>query len=422
MKKVVFLFVSLSIIFLSSVFAQGNENIVISPHSIVINPYATSAYNVEVFVDRDQSGMSIPTYNLGDPITINVHVNQGSYVYLFNVRSNGSISQLIPNRFGGGTDNYVNANLIRTFPAQNSGFRFVVDAPLGLDKVIAVASKQPLNVTKLASFNSDPNFASSNIGEQGFARTLSIILDPLPQNDWVTDTVLFNVLDNTPPPPPIYGTINIQCNISNAAIYVDGLFRGFSRAGEVMSIADTAGSHTIRISVSGYNVFEQTVNVVGGQSTSVIATLNPPVRRGTVSFDSTPRGATVYLNGTNIGVTPIMAKEYNSGNYSVLFRKAGYADSNQQFSVAANQNFSVNASLAHTSATLIIHQAVVNSRLFIDGRDYGTISAGEIKYIDGLREKYYEVIVVADGYSAYFKELYLSGRQDTEIWLNQTRR
>lgn len=421
MKKLVLLVLYLSVFMVSPALAQTSENIIISPRSIVVNPYATSAYNVEVFLNRDPSGDLVPTYNIGDLVTINVRPTQDSYIYVFNVRSNGEVSQLIPNRFNGGSDNYVLANTLRTFPAQNSGFRFNIDAPIGLEKVIAVASKRQLNVTELASFQNDPNFASSNIGEQGFARTLSIILNPISNTDWVTDTLLFNVVDNTPPPPPIYGTLNIQCNVDGVAVYVDGFFRGYTVAGQVMSMGDVAGTHTVRIASNGYNVFEQAVNVVAGQTTSINATLSPTVRRGTVDFDSNPRGATVYVNGQNLGTTPVYSVSYNVGTYTAVYRLAGYADTTQQFTVVANQDSTLSASMAPISGSVLIRSAI-NSRIFIDGKDYGIVNAGIARSITNLPERYYEIIAVAEGYNAYHEEIYVSSGTTMTIDLNHSRR
>jgi len=186
------------------------QSIIVSPESIVINP--APEFNVEVWVDKDPSGIGAPHYVIGEAIKLNVRVSETSYVYLFNVRSTGEINQILPNRFDPyGHANYLQAGEIKRFPAQGAKYQFLVDGPTGLDKVIAVASKYPLNTQELADFESGSSFAESNIGIHSFAQTLSIIVEPLPQSEWVTDTLNFQVLPRyVYTPRPVLPIVDIK--------------------------------------------------------------------------------------------------------------------------------------------------------------------------------------------------------------------
>jgi hypothetical protein len=180
------------------------------PQSIVINPIPSFA--VDIFVDKDPSGSGAPNYAIGEAISIGVRVAEASYVYLFNVRNTGEVRQLIPNRYDAdGQNNYLQAGETKYFPPYNARYTFNVDGPEGLDKVIAVASKTPLDTRQLADFTGDPNFATSNIGQEGFAQTFSIVITPIPQNEWVTDTAVFYVgsgyIEPQPVPVPAPSTV-----------------------------------------------------------------------------------------------------------------------------------------------------------------------------------------------------------------------
>ena len=178
------------------------QTVTIDPQSIVINPIPS--FGVEVFVDRDPSGNSVPTYNIGEQISIGVRVSEASYVYLFDIKQNGQVNQLLPNRFDdNGKNNYLQAGETKYFPPRNARYTFDIDGPNGLEKVIVVSSRTPLDTRQLADFTSDPNFASSSIGQDGFAQTFSIVITPIPQNDWVTDTALFNVGSVYVEPQPV---------------------------------------------------------------------------------------------------------------------------------------------------------------------------------------------------------------------------
>jgi hypothetical protein len=193
--------------------ASAQPRITVSPQSIVINPVPT--FSVEVFTDKDSSGSGTPSYQIGEAISIGVRVSEAAYVYVFNVRSTGEVIQILPNRYDqDGQNNYLQAGETKYFPPRGARYAFNVDGPNGLDKVIAVASRSQLDTRQLADFTGTGNFATSDIGQDGFAQTFSIVVTPIPQEDWVTDTALFYVGSQTvtsttpaPQPTPQPGTV-----------------------------------------------------------------------------------------------------------------------------------------------------------------------------------------------------------------------
>ncbi len=412
MKKFFGFILVFIIVFGPSVLAQEN-NIVISPQSIVVNPLPQ--FDVDVSVDRDPSGQSTPSYDIGDNITIHVTPSEDAYVYLFNVRSNGEITQIIPNRYGG-EDNFIRGGQTRRFPPPNAGFAFSVDGPAGLDKVIAVASKTQLDTSTLANFRNDPNFASSDIGEESFARSLSIVVTPLPQADWVTDTALFYVVDNQPAPPPPYGTVSVNSNPAGGAVYVDGQFRGYAP----IDFGELVGRHDLRVELGGYQVFEETIRVRSGQTIRVNVSLVRVVQHGTVSFVSQPNGAEVFVGGNYVGVTPTGSVSYNSGNYQATFRLGGYGESTVNFNVSPNSNQTVNATLAALQGLLLVRSNISGARVFVDGQDYGTIPGGTGR-INDLPAGRHELTVVAVGYRTFLQEFTIHPGQTTEVNANQSR-
>lgn len=268
---------------------QAQNSVVISPQSIVVNP--KPSFGVEVSVNKDASGESTPNYNVGEAITISVKVAEAAYVYLFNVRSSGEIVQILPNNFdAAGKDNYLQPGQSKTFPAPDAPYTFTVEGPQGLDKVIAVASKEPLDTSQLARFTDDPNFASSRQGEESFAQTLSIVVTPKPQNSWVTDTALFYV--GSAPATPLYGTLTITSEPSGATAYVDGQFVGTTP----VRFGTRAGSHTVRLELSGYEPYSTDVSLNGGQSLPVALSLSGSAAKpqsATVTSTPQPQSVTV---------------------------------------------------------------------------------------------------------------------------------
>ncbi len=82
---------------------------------------------------------------------------------------------------------------------------------------------------------------------------------------------------------PIYGTINIDCNIIGAQITIDGVQVGTTPLvkGDVL-----VGSRTVTISKEGYNTVSERVTVVENQTTSLTKKLTPKRSSGTTTTPS----------------------------------------------------------------------------------------------------------------------------------------
>ena len=181
--------------------AAHAQRVDFSPQAIVVNP--VPSFDVDVWVDRAPERGGPPTYEVGEPIQVGVRTGESGYVYLFSVSATGEVVQILPNRLDGGRDAYLAAGETRYFPPAGARYTFSVDPPGGLAKVIAVASREPLETRTLASFDSERDLlATSQLGEEGFARALSIVVRPLPQESWVTDTAQYYVATRAAPEPP----------------------------------------------------------------------------------------------------------------------------------------------------------------------------------------------------------------------------
>lgn len=394
----------------------AQPRIVISPQSIVVNPLPS--FEVDVFTDRDTTGDASPSYQIGENISVGVRVSEDAYVYLFNVRSNGVVDQILPNRLDqNGENNFVRAGQTKYFPPQNAGYNFQVDGPRGLDKVIAVASKNTLNTSQLARFNGEEDFASSSIGESGFADTLSIIVRPIDQDSWVTDTALFYV--GSRPSAPIYGSLNINSTPSGAEAYVDGQFVGYTP----VRYGTRSGSRNVEVRLNGYETFNTSVNVQGGQRTPVNANLRQVVRSGTVSFNSNPSGATVSVNGQDYGSTPTGAITLDAGTYDARFSRNGYSDTSIRFTVNAGDDQDVNATLEAREGSVNVRANVGGASVFINGQEVGTVPNGTgLLNVGNLPSGSHELVVIAPGFRSHLSEFQVRGGQTTDVRVSQTRR
>jgi Domain of unknown function (DUF4384)/PEGA domain/Carboxypeptidase regulatory-like domain len=396
--------------------AAAQPRIVVSPQTIVINP--RPSFTVEVFTDKDTSGNATPSYQIGEAISVGVRVSEASYVYVFNIKSTGEVQQILPNRYDAdGQNNYLQAGETKYFPPRGARYAFNVDGPNGLDKVIAVASRSQLDTNQLASFNNDPTFATSNIGESGFAQTFSIVVTPIGQSDWVTDTAIYYI--GSRPSVPAFGSVSITSNPSGAEAFVDGQFVGFTP----VTYGTRSGNHTVEVRLSGYDTYSTSVSVPGGQTAGVNAGLVQTARNGTVNFTSNPNGAEVYVNGTYVGTTPTGSFSYAQGSYTVQFRLGGYNDNSLSFSVSPNSNQTVRADLAPVAGSLRVRANVGGAVVFLNGQQAGTIpnGTGELT-LNNLPTGTHELVVIAPGFRTFVGDFNIRGGQTTDLSVVQSRR
>lgn len=314
----------------------------ISAQSIIVNPVQADL-NVKVWTNKDPSGQSSPNYRVGENVTIYTSVSSDAYVYLFNVNPDGSIDQILPNRYTSG-DNFLKANTVKQFPAPGDDYTFTIAGPAGQNKVLAVASQGQLNLDQISQFKSDQGgFATVNVrGQQNLAQALSIVVNPIPQNSWTTDVAF-------------YDTVTAQA---------------------------------------------------------------PAPRGGSITLNSNATGANVYLNDRLVGQVGSTFTGLPAGNYRVRVSAPGYSDYTTTLALRAGASLNLNATLQEQRVNLTIRSNVDGARVFVDGRESGTIRGGNLTLT--LQRGDYEVAVIAPGYRANVTTAQLRSGGTLTLNLNRT--
>lgn len=107
---------------------------------------------------------------------------------------------------------------------------------------------------------------------------------------------------------------------------------------------------------------------------------------GRLQVRSTPPGATVVLNGTERGATPLILRNLGLGHYSVQVSHAGYATEQRQLSLTrAKSAFALNLRLKRVKSagqaapaqpemigSLVVDSLPAGARVFLDGKLTGT--------------------------------------------------
>ncbi|GGB77700.1 DUF4384 domain-containing protein [Deinococcus soli (ex Cha et al. 2016)] len=243
----------------------------ISAQSIIVNPTQPDL-SVSVRINKDTTGNQNPAYRIDEPISVSTTVNRDAYVYLFNVNPDGSVDQILPNRLSG--ENFVKANTTTTFPAAGANFTYTVGGPIGQNKVLALASLTPLNLSQISEFKTaQDQFATVKTqgGQTGLAQALSIVVNPLPQNSWVSDTAFYTVAAQN---PVSTGSLFVGTNVGNATVILNGQRLG---GANVTYSNLRAGTYPVRVQAPGFTDFTTTVTVRAGGTTNLNVEFARPI-------------------------------------------------------------------------------------------------------------------------------------------------
>lgn len=321
----------------------------ISAQSIIVNP-AQPDLKVSVSVNKDAGGNAIPNYRVGEQISISATTNRDAYVYLFNVDARGNVDQI---RFG--DSNFVKANTTAVFPVADSGLVFNIGEDTGLNKVLALASLTPLDLSQISSFKSSQDaVASVNAqGQAGLAQALSIVVNPVPQNSWVTDTAFYNVQAAT---PVRTGNFFVGTNVAGSTVILNGRTLG---AANVTYTGITPGNYPVRVKAPGYPDFTTTVRIAENTTvnlnvefavrpapiTAPAPVVSTPVT-GQVSFtiNSALQGARVFIDGNEVGRTDRdgLTVLLSRGAHEVVMLAPGYRTYVNTVSLSNNTSLTIN--------------------------------------------------------------------------------
>jgi len=150
---------------------------------------------------------------------------------------------------------------------------------------------------------------------------------------------------------PMEGNIVVTSDPPRASIILDGTTVGKTN----MTITDVLeGSHTVILRYSGYYDCTLPVTVEDMMTVSLQCSLEEIPTTGTISANSIPPGADVYLDEVRVGTSNITIRKIEPGKYTLSFRKYGFDEWSTTLDIVAAKINNINAILVPTNATLTI--------------------------------------------------------------------
>jgi hypothetical protein len=137
------------------------------------------------------------------------------------------------------------------------------------------------------------------------------------------------------------GSAYLTSTPSGSRIYVDGTDTGHNTPYTIIGL--TAGSHSYKLTLTGYTDYTGSFTTTDASTTTVDSTFTP-----SAYFTSSPSGASIYLDGggTPIGTTPVTITNLSTGLHNYTLSLSGYSDYTGSFTSTAGSTSNITITFA----------------------------------------------------------------------------
>ena len=225
---------------------------------------------------------------------------------------------------------------------------------------------------------------------------------------YATINPLTTIPTTIPPtiPPVSTGAIYAQSSPAGAAIYMNGNFYGYSP----LTVPNLGpGTYSMKASLSGYTPDITLVNVYAGQTSPYYPTLQQspqPRQTGSVYVTTSPNHASLSIDGSYYGVTPLTVTLY-PGVHQFVLRYPGYNDYTTNVIVSGGQAQNLPVTMSTASQGTVVITSVPGAAVYIDSNAAGTIGTSGSLTLTGITTGNHLFKVTASGYNTWLNTVYI---------------
>jgi hypothetical protein len=232
---------------------------------------------------------------------------------------------------------------------------------------------------------------------------------------YATINPLTTVPTTVPTAPPVTtGQIYSQSSPSGAALYLNGNFKGYS---PMTFYGLTPGTYTMKATLSGYTPDTALVTVYAGQTATYYPVLSQspqPRQTGTVYVTSNPNYASVYVDDSYYGKTPLTLSLY-PGSHQVVLKLSGYNDYSTSVWVTAGQSQNLPVTMSTAIFGSFYLTSVTGAKVYMDSMQIGTTNSAGVFQQTGVTSGNHLFKVTAYGYNDWMNTVYIMANTQTTI-------
>ena len=207
------------------------------------------------------------------------------------------------------------------------------------------------------------------------------------------------------------GNISVSSLPTGAAVLLDGINTGTTTPTIIESV--TNGSHIVLLRFTGYQDYTRSVTVSDNATSTIFATLTSSPSPNSLYLNSNPASATVYINNSLQGKTPLTIGSVPNGNYQILIQYTGYSDWFQNITVNNNVQ-TVNATLTTISTTngsIALESDPSSAAVFLN-----TEYKGKTPLTLNISHGIYRVVIQKTGYLDWSNRISVTAGTRTDVY------
>jgi hypothetical protein len=204
------------------------------------------------------------------------------------------------------------------------------------------------------------------------------------------------------------GSIKVNSEPTNASIYIDHTLYGVTpHTIQHVSI----GNHEIKLTLKNYADWIDTVHVGRDSTTTVEATLLKLI--GRLNITSEPSGASVWLDGTELGITtPAAIDSLLATTHQLKLTLTDYQDYEQDVTIIAFDTVDVRVTLLYEVGNLSVNSNPQGASIWLDGENTEFTTPHTFTYLETGN---HQVKLVLSGYRDWVTDLVIEANQTTDV-------
>lgn len=237
--------------------------------------------------------------------------------------------------------------------------------------------------------------------------------------EWNSSILILPILavkittDLVPQAKPAFGSIAVNSNPQGARVYLDNVYKGQTP----VNLKDIpVGRHAIKIVLPDYQEWNSEITVTSSQTARIFADLESQRAYGSISVNSNPWGADIYLDDNYEGLTPLDLTEIPVGSYIIKIVLNGYREWVSEISVSSGQTSRISVDLEPQPSygSISIKSNQREAKVFLNGTYIRTTSVYPT-ILEDIETGYYEMVIIKDGFRAWIEELEVFPGEVTSI-------
>ena len=169
---------------------------------------------------------------------------------------------------------------------------------------------------------------------------------------------------------PIYATINLRTNPSNASIYINK--NNVSNKGELKNYKVNSGNYFIEAKLKNYKDFQKNIILKEQENFTETIQLEPQV--GELNIETTPEDCDIYLNGVKQNrLTPAVLRNIQVGSYQLELKKEGFSSIKKLIEIKEGETNKLPIYNLEKDINLIFPDLAKTEMVFVQG---GTFTMG----------------------------------------------